>query len=164
MIDVVLLAAADRATGNSAALVTFAGYSLIVFGLAWASHRVLARRKFLNEYYLGSRTLGVVALTFTLGATSASAGSFAGFPALVYAHGWVVALWIAGYMVVPICIMGLFGKRLNQVARRTGAITVPDILRDRFNSPTLAITASLLMVFMLSFYLIAQFKLAAIVF
>ena len=58
-----------------------------------------------------------------------------GFPSLVYTHGWVVALWIASYMVVPITGFGVLGKRLAQLSRRTGAITVPDLFRARFDSP-----------------------------
>lgn len=147
----------------AAAMWTFLAYTAGVFVLAWMSHRILTRREFLSEYYLGSRGLGVIAFTLTLGATSASAGSFAGFPALIYAHGWVLALWIAGYMMVPLCAMGLLGKRLNQMARATGCITLPDVLRERFRSPALALSASLLIVLMLSVFLIPQFKLAALI-
>jgi len=147
----------------SAAVWTFALYTVVVIVLAWFSHRVLSKKRFLSEYFLGSRGLGVVAFTLTFGATSASAGSFAGFPSLIYTHGWVLALWIAGYMMVPLCTMGLLGKRMNQVARQCGCITIPDVLRQRFQSPALALTSTLLMVLMLSFYLIPQFKLAGIV-
>jgi len=59
--------------------------------------------------------------------------------------------------------MGLLGKRLNQMARRSGCITLPDVLRERYGSPALALSASLLIVLMLSFYLIPQFKLAALI-
>lgn len=147
----------------ASATVTFLLYTVGIFVLAWLSHRILAHREFLSEYYLGSRGLGVVALTLSLGATSASAGSFAGFPALIYAHGWVLALWIAGYMMVPLCAMGLLGKRLNQLTRSSGCITLPDVLRERYGSPALALSSSLLIVLMLSFYLIPQFKLAALI-
>lgn len=153
----------ERSSVATAALVTFGLYTVAVFVLAWFSHRVLARREFLNEYYLGSRGLGVIAFALTFGATAASAGTFAGFPSLVYTHGWVLALWIAGYMMVPLCMMGLFGKRINQLARRSGCITVPDILRARFQSPGLALSSTLMMVVMLAFYLVPQFKLAAII-
>lgn len=148
---------------SNSSLLLFVGYTLVVLGLAWVSHRTLARKAFLSEYFLGSRGLGLVALTLTFGATSASAGSFAGFPSLVYAHGWILALWIASYMIFPLCGMGLLGKRLNQVAHQTGAITVPDVLRERFDSPALAIVATLLMAGMLTVYLIPQFTLATLI-
>jgi sodium/pantothenate symporter len=146
-----------QAAGNSA-IYTFAIYILGVLVLAWASNRLLQKKAFLSEYFLGSRSLGVWAFALTFAATSSSGGSFIGFPSLVYTHGWIVALWIGSYMVVPIFSMGLLGKRINQVARRTGAITIPDVLRDRFESPTFGAIATLLIVFFMSFNLIAQFK------
>ena len=148
---------------SSSALIVFLIYTLIVFGLAWIAHRAGSKKSFLGEYFLGSRGLGMLALALTFGATSASAGSFAGFPALIYAHGWVLALWISSYMIFPLCAMGLLGKRLNQVARQTGAITLPDVLRDRFESRALALLSTSLLVLLLIVYLIPQFKLAALI-
>ena len=101
--------AAASSTANSA-LVTFAIYLLGVFFLAWLSSRVRRRREFMGEYFLGSRNLGLWAFALTFAATSASGGSFMGFPSLIYTHGWVLALWIASYMVVPLVGMGLLGK------------------------------------------------------
>jgi Na+/pantothenate symporter len=105
----------------------------------------------------------MLALALTFGATSASAGSFAGFPSLIYSHGWVLALWISSYMIFPICGLGLLGKRLNRVSRMTGAITVPEVLRERFNSRTLALFSTILMAFLLAVYLIPQFTLASLI-
>ena len=94
---------------------------------------------FLKGYFLGNRGLGAWALALT--ATVQSGGTFMGFPSLVYSHGWTVALWIAGYMVVPITGFGVVGKRLAQLSRRTGAMTVPDLFRERFQSPKLGLVA-----------------------
>lgn len=147
----------------NAALVTFLIYMVGVFGLAWAANRLLKEKEFLSEYFLGSRGLGMWAFALTFAATSASGGSFTGFPAKIYTHGWILALWIASYMVVPLCQMGLMGKRINQVARKTNAITVPDILRDRFESPVFGLVGTLLMVFFLAFNLVAQFKAGSLI-
>lgn len=145
-------------SGSSAALFTFLVYTAAVFVLAGVANRLLRGRDFLNEYFLGSRGLGVWAFALTFAATSASGGSFTGFPSKIYTHGWVLALWIGSYMVVPIFTIGLLGKRINQVARRSGAITVPDIIRARFGSRTFGLLATLLIVFFTSFNLVAQFK------
>lgn len=59
---------AQAPTNSSSALVVFGIYTLLVFGLAYFSHQVLAHRKFLSEYFLGSRSLGVLAFTLTYGA------------------------------------------------------------------------------------------------
>ena len=147
----------------SVSLIAFLGYTGLVLALAWLSHRVGSKKSFVSEYFLGSRSLGVIALALTFGATSASAGSFAGFPSLVYAHGWVLALWIASYMIFPLCAMGLLGKRLSHFSHLTGAITVPDILRERFQSPTLALLGTVLLAALLCVYLVPQFTLAALI-
>ena len=149
--------------GSNAALTTFLIYTLAVFGLAALSNRLLQSKSFLSEYFLGSRGLGVWAFAMTFAATSASGGSFTGFPSKIYSHGWILALWIGSYMVVPICTMGFLGKRLNQVARISGAITVPDVLRDRFGSRSFGLLAVLLIVFFMSFNLIAQFKAGSLI-
>ena len=147
------------ATGaTNAALITFGIYLLFVFFLAWLSSRVRSKKEFVSEYFLGSRGLGVWAFALTFAATNTSGGSFMGFPALIYTHGWVLALWIASYMVVPIVTTGLMAKRLNQVARTAKAVTVPEILRERFASSSVGLIATGLLTFFMFFYLLAQFK------
>lgn len=148
----------DSGTVGNSAIVAFVLYIGLVLWLAWLSSRVVHRKSFLNEYFLGGRSLGVWAFALTFAATSASGGSFIGFPSLVYTHGWSVALWIASYMLVPLVAMGLLAKRLNQLARKTDAITIPDLIQSRFASPGLGLLATLLIVFFMAFNLIAQFK------
>jgi sodium/pantothenate symporter len=116
---------------------------------------------FMKGFFLGNRGLGAWALALT--ATIQSGGTFMGFPSLVYSHGWIVALWIGSYMVVPITGFGILGKRLAQLSRRTGAITVPDLFRTRFNSPALGFTCTIFILLYLSFMMFAQFKAGAIV-
>lgn len=143
---------------TNTALISFGVYLLGVFFLAWLSSRVREKKEFIGEYFLGSRNLGLWAFALTFAATSASGGSFMGFPSLIYTHGWVLALWIASYMVVPIVGMGLLGKRMNRLARQSGAVTIPDIIKARFKSDAVGMIATLLILFFMFFYLLAQFK------
>ena len=143
---------------SGAALTTFLIYTLAVFGLAAASNRLLRSKSFLSEYFLGSRSLGVWAFALTFAATSSSGGSFTGFPSKIYTHGWVLGLWIGSYLVVPILAMGLLGKRINHVSRISGSITIPDVLRDRFDSAAFGLLSVSMIVFFMSFNLVAQFK------
>ncbi len=154
----VSLAMLPGVAASNAALVTFVIYIFAVFVLAWFSNRLLKKRSFLSEYFLGSRSLGLWAFALTFAATGASGGSFTGFPSKIYFHGWILGLWIASYLVYPICTMGFLGKRLNQVARISGAITIPDVLRSRFRSRELGWVAVGLIVFFMAFNLVAQFK------
>lgn len=160
----VLLAAGEAAVMPSVGYGALAALLLFIFASLWIG--ALANRKtregsFMTGFFLGNRGLGAWALALT--ATVQSGGTFMGFPSLVYTHGWIVALWIGGYIVVPITGFGILGKRLAQLSRRTEAITVPDLFRTRFGSPTLGLVASLFILLYLSFMMFAQFKAGAIV-
>lgn len=155
MAVVSLFAAADGT--SNVALISFCAYLAAVVLLAWFSSRSATTNSFVSEYFLGGKSLGVWAFALTFAATAASGGSFVGFPSLIYSHGWVLALWIAGYMMVPLVAMGLFGKRLNRVGRQADALTIPEVLSKRFDDPKLGAVASLLTVFFIFVYLIAQF-------
>jgi sodium/pantothenate symporter len=139
-------------------LAAFAAYMLGVFLLGALSHTLLKRGTFLKEYFLGDRKLNAWVLGLTYVATSVSAGSFVGFPSLIYSYGWVMAFWIGGYMVGGLVSKGVLAKRLNQVSRLSGAITVPDVLRDRFQSPSLGSLAGVFLLIFLLFNLFGQFK------
>ncbi|MCA9135212.1 MAG: hypothetical protein KDB00_00600 [Planctomycetales bacterium] len=146
------------ADGSNAALITFGIYTLAVVFIAVLASRASKGKEFVGEYFLGSRSFGVWAFALTYAATNSSGGSFMGFPALIYTHGWSLALWIAAFMLSPLVGMGLIGKRLNQVARQSGALTIPEVLRERFASHRVGLVATAMLVFFMFFYLLAQFK------
>ncbi len=125
------------------------------------ANRAMREGSFLKGFFLGNRGLGSWALALT--ATVQSGGTFMGYPSLVYSHGWSVALWIASYMVVPITGFGILGKRLAEISRRCGAITMPDLFRERFGSASLGLVASLFILFYMSFMMVAQFKAGALI-
>jgi sodium/pantothenate symporter len=140
------------------ALLVFIAASIWLGAIA---QRRIEKKAFLSGYFLGNRGLG--AWTMALTATVQSGGTFMGFPALIYSHGWIVALWIAGYMIVPLSGFAIVGKRLAQLSRRSGAITVPDMFRERFNNAHIGLIASLLILVFMSTMMVAQFKAGAIV-
>lgn len=153
----------NEAATISPGYATLAALLCVIVVSVWlgaVAQRAVEKGSFLTGYFLGNRGLGVWAMALT--ATVQSGGTFMGYPSLIYSHGWVLILWIAGYMVVPITGFGILGKRLAQLSRRTGAITVPDLLRERFASPGVGLAASLLILFCMSFMMVAQFKAGAI--
>lgn len=125
------------------------------------AQRAVSRGSFLKGFFLGNRGLGVWAMALT--ATVQSGGTFMGVPSLIYSHGYVVALWIGSYMLVPLAGFAFLGKRLAQLSRRTDAVTMPDLMRGRFDSPAVGLATSLVILFFLTFMLMAQFKAGAIV-
>lgn len=142
-------------------LLALAGIIGVSGWLGVVAQRAVAKGSFLKGFFLGNRGLGVWAMALT--ATVQSGGTFMGVPSLIYSFGFVVALWIGSYMIVPLTGFSFVGKRLAHLSRRTGAVTVPDLFRGRFDSPTVGLVCSLMILFFLSFMLIAQFKAGAIV-
>ncbi len=137
--------------------VAFLGYLLVTFALAWAARRKATAGPFFEEFFVGGRQIGPWVLGLTWIATSASGGSFIGTPSLAHANGWSVMLWISGYIVVATVGFGLLGKRVAEVGRRTGALTLPDLLRDRFRSPAIGALSALAIVILHVSYMVAQY-------
>ncbi|WP_435007169.1 sodium/pantothenate symporter [Tundrisphaera lichenicola] len=147
---------------HPATLVALVLFTLVSLGLGVVANRVASKKAgFLQKYFLGNRSLGALAVALT--AAVMSGGTFMGFPSLVYSFGWVVGLWIASYMVAPLTVLGVLGKRIGQLSRKTGAITLPDLLRERFGSPALGLLTSLLVIFFLTCNLVPQFKAGGVI-
>lgn len=153
---------ADALQAHPATLLALVLFTIVSLGLGVVANLVASRKAgFLQKYFLGNRSLGAFAVALT--AAVMSGGTFMGFPSLVYKFGWVVGLWIASYMIAPLTVLGILGKRIGQLSRRTGAITLPDLMRERYGSPALGLLTSVLIMFFLTCNLIPQFKAGALI-
>jgi sodium/pantothenate symporter len=162
MPDVMLLAqAATMPAPGAGAMIALVLFIAASVWLGTVAQRVVERSQFIQGYFQGNRGLG--AWTIALTATVQSGGTFMGFPSLVYTYGWIVALWICSYMVVPLTGFGVIGKRIAQISRRTGAVTMPDLFRARYGSPMAGLVCSLLIIVFMTIMMFAQFKAGAVV-
>lgn len=109
-------------------------YLFFVFGVAWHAYQKRKTGGFLNEYYVGSRSMGGFVLAMTTVATYVSASSFIGGPGAAYKFGlgWVLlsmiqvpAIWLT---------LGTLGKKFAILARQTGSITINDLLFARYQN------------------------------
>ncbi len=141
----------------SSVRVAFATYIALTFVLAYLARRQAVRGGFLREFFVGGRTIGPWVLGLTWIATSASGGTFIGTPALAHANGWSVMLWISGYIVVATTGFGLLGRRITELGDRTGALTFPDLLRDRFESRTIGAISGVAMLVLHTSFIVAQY-------
>jgi sodium/pantothenate symporter len=152
----------DAIHAHPATLLALVLFTLVSLGLGVVANLATRRKAgFLRRYFLGNRSLGAFAVALT--AAVMSGGTFVGFPSLVYSFGWVVGLWIASYMVAPLTVLGVLGKRIGQLSRKTGAITLPDLFRERFGSPALGLMTSLVIMVFLTVNLVPQFKAGALI-
>ncbi|MCH7989371.1 MAG: sodium/solute symporter, partial [Planctomycetes bacterium] len=137
-------------------------YMIGVFVIAIVAHRYLKRgSEFETEYYVGGRNFGAWVLAMSWVATLASGGTFLGYPSRIYTYGWSMAFWVSGSTVTAIVGLGIVGKRINRLARQTGALTLVDILRDRFKTETAGVIYAVVIIVVTSVYLIAQFAAGA---
>ncbi|CNK78255.1 sodium/panthothenate symporter [Yersinia mollaretii] len=119
------------------------GYLAMVFGLSVYAYTRRQTGNFLNEYFIGNRSMGGFVLAMTLTATYISASSFIGGPGAAYKYGlgWVLlamiqlpAVWLS---------LGVLGKKFAILARRYNAVTLNDMLYARYQSRLLVWLASL---------------------
>ncbi|WP_225086548.1 sodium/pantothenate symporter [Pectobacterium colocasium] len=124
-------------------LLPLIGYLLLVFGLSVYAYRRRQAGNFLNEYFLGGRSMGGFVLAMTLIGTYVSASSFIGGPGAAYKYGlgWVLLSMIQ--LPTMLLSLGILGKKFAILARRYNAITLNDMLYARYNSPLLVWFASI---------------------
>ncbi|MFD2759971.1 sodium/pantothenate symporter [Lentibacillus juripiscarius] len=120
---------------NWQALVPLIGLLLVIFGVGmWAGKYIKASNTFMQDYFLGGRSLGGFVLAMTMTATYGSASSFIGGPGTAYTEGlgWVLLAMTqvsTGYFVLMV-----LGKKFAIVTRKYKALTMVDFLKERYRS------------------------------
>ncbi|GAW92336.1 sodium:solute symporter family protein [Calderihabitans maritimus] len=144
---------------------TFGGWTGIIVLLAYGALMlgigitVSLRQKDIHEsmdnYYLGGRTLGLLALFFTLYATQYSGNTIIGYAPKAYRLGFA---WFQSVTYMTAIIGGylLFAPRLYILAKRHKFLTPSDWLEARFKSPAVTLVGTLLMLYGLGNYLLEQ--------
>ncbi|MDZ7639383.1 MAG: sodium/solute symporter [Bryobacterales bacterium] len=152
-----LAAGALASERNLSVAISFALYIGVTFLLAWLAHRKARGQRFLEEFFVAGRGIGAWVLALTWVATMASGGTFIGAPALAWQNGWTAHLWVAGFMVLTFTGMGILGKRIAFLGAATGAMTMPDLIRDRFESRGLGTILAIITLLLYVAYLVAQY-------
>ncbi|MBP5313632.1 MAG: sodium/pantothenate symporter, partial [Eggerthellaceae bacterium] len=119
--------------------------------------RISGNTRFVDEYFLGNRSLGGFVLAMTCVATYGSVSSFVGGPGQAWSigFGWV---YMATVQVTALILLyGIMGKKMALVSRKTGAVTVVDVIRKRYNSQTLAILGAVIIIVFFATTMVAQF-------
>ena len=152
-----------KMTGRQAAILgILLGYMALnaVIGV-WMSHQSAkqnAKSGFIQNYFVGGRTMGGVVLAMTLVATYTSASSFLGGPGLAATWG-LTQSWVAAIQIgTAFLTLGVVGKKLGMISRRIKAVTISDYLRARYKSPAVDIICSIMLVVFFITQMIAQFK------
>ncbi len=113
--------------------------------------------KTLWDFMAAGKTLGLLAVALSVGATQWSALSFMGFIAFYYIHG--VPGWLAmglGYMLISVFLYGLLGYRVNKLAERYKIATPPDAVELFFKDKMPAVITGILLFICLLPYMQVQ--------
>jgi len=123
------------------------------------------KTKTAEDYYVAGRKMGPIVIAFSYGATFISAVALIGFSGIsaVYGHS---LLWLAFLNIfVGIIIAFIFyGFRTRKMGLSLNAVTLPELLGNRFNSKKIQATSGLIIAFFIIFYATAVFLAIATLF
>lgn len=145
-------------------------YLLInLFAGLWASRKQAQidsaeGKSFVNNYFIGGRSMGGLVLAMTLIATFTSASSFIGGPGTASVRGLVWVYLSIIQVPTAFIILGILGKKFALISRKTNAVTVTDFLRARYKSSAVVIISSLCLVLFFIAQMMSQFLGGAILF
>lgn len=133
-------------------------YILAILIVAWQTgkHKHKAG-KFMEEYFIGSRSMGGLVLAMTLISSYVGASSFIGGPGVAYNLGlsWVFLACIQ--IPTAFFTLGILGKKLAIISRKINGVTITDYLRARYESNLVIVLASLMMLIFFIGTIVAQF-------
>ena len=116
------------------------------------------KTKTAEDYYVAGRKMGAIVIAFSYGATFISAVALIGFSGIAAVYGHSI-LWLAFLNIfVGILIAFIFyGFRTRKMGLSLNAMTLPELLGNRFNSKRLQATAGLIIAVFMVFYTTAVF-------
>jgi sodium/pantothenate symporter len=100
----------------------------------WTSKFMRGSTSFLQDYFLGGRSMGGFLLAMTMTATYGSASSFIGGPGTAYTEGLGWVLLASTQIVTGYFVLMVLGKKFAVVTRRYKAVTMVDFLKSRYES------------------------------
>ncbi|MDO5352286.1 MAG: sodium/pantothenate symporter [Succinatimonas sp.] len=133
-------------------------FLIILLGIGIYANRGLKRsNNFQKEYFIANRSLGGVVLAMTLVATYGSVSSFVSGPGIAWnlGYGWVV--FAAPQIITGFLILGIIGKKLAVLSRKTDALTIIDIIEERFHNKSLSLLLSLVLLIFFTAMVVGQF-------
>ncbi|MDO5114715.1 MAG: sodium/pantothenate symporter [Synergistaceae bacterium] len=137
-------------------------YFALIMGVAFFGNRLSAGKRtdtadFMEEYFIGGRSMGGFVLAMAIITTYTSASSFIGGPGVAYnlGLGWILLSMIQ--VPTAFLTLGVLGKRFALIARRTNAVTITDFIRARYGSDLVVVLASLSLLVFFMASMLAQF-------
>lgn len=142
---------------NGQALLPLIGILIVIFMIGlWAGKSVRSSDTFLQEYFLGNRSMGGFLLAMTMTATYGSASSFIGGPGVAYTQGLGWVLLAMSQVATGYFVLMILGKKFAIVTRKYQAVTMVDYLKERYQSKWVVWVAALSIIIFLFSAMAAQ--------
>lgn len=139
------------------AFIPLIGILLVIFAVGvWAGKYVKSTSSFLQEYFLGDRSLGGFVLAMTMTATYGSASSFIGGPGVAYNEGLGWVLLAMSQVATGYFVLMILGKKFAIVTRSYNAVTMVDFLKERYRSKWVVLLSSFSIIIFLFSAMAAQ--------
>lgn len=132
-------------------------YGLVILGIGlFASFKHKQSNETLNDYFLGGRNLGLVILFFTFMASQYSGNTFIGMAPKAYRIGFA---WFQFVTCMMLAVSGvlMYAPKLYPLSKKLNFITPTDWIEHRFKSPWISIIASLIFIYAMANFVLAQF-------
>ena len=144
----------DELVFGPGALIAVGLYLVSMIGVGWIA-RTRRQSNSMADFYLAGRSMGLLVLFLTLYATQYSGNTLFGYTGKTFRIGFE---WTASVLFMFSVIVGymLFAPRLVRLARKEGFITPGDYITHRFRSPVLTLLSTVLMIYALCNYALAQ--------
>ncbi len=141
-------------------IVVFAIYTLFQFFYSFLSRQAMKKGAgsgdFMSKFYTGGRSGGVLVTAMMVSAGVAGAGVFMGVPGYTYTFGaiWMVCCFFS--LCTNFMVLGLIGKRVGIVARRTKSNTFVELFMNRYeNSKVFGALSCLVVLFFLGAFAVS---------
>lgn len=125
-------------------------------GIAIASRRGAVQDS-MSDVMVASRSFGAILLFIVAVGETYSVGTMIGVPGAVYARGASWAVWFVGYMCLGFSVGYFINPMIWRLGRLSGAVTIAETFRWRFNSRPLEFLVALLCVIFLLPWIQIQF-------
>ena len=141
---------------NPIVLIFLVFYYVVVVGIGfWAVRKGGA--KDLEGYLLGGRKVGPLVTAMTLQSTSMSGYMFLGGGSAGYTTGYWSIWYAVGDIGGGVVNLSVIGRRMRKLSKILGSLTSIEYLEHRYPHPATRLISGGLSVFLLFFYVLAQF-------
>jgi sodium/pantothenate symporter len=130
---------------------------IFLIGIISARKTFKTQGSFIEEYFLGNRSMNGFILAMTLTTTYISAGSFIAGPGAAYSMGLGWVLLAMSQLPVGYLVLGVLGKRFAILSRKIKAITIIDFLRERYENNLVLILSACGIIFFFLAAITVQF-------